>query len=131
MIHSLTSLRRWSAAILAIGLACVFSGCTTVVVNGDTTAEYKFGELQTFVENDFADVYAAAKAGLADRKLFLTGDDKKVVEAVLTARDSADTSITIKIKEVAKGSTSIKIRYGLTGELAPAQLLYKAIESRL
>lgn len=117
--------------LLALGLLVVFPGCTTVVVDGETTAEYKLGELQTTVNADFATAYAAAKAGLADRKLFLTGDNKKVVEAVLTARDSSDTGITIKIKEIAKGTTSIKVRYGLTGDLAPAQLLFKAIESHL
>jgi hypothetical protein len=118
-------------ALAMAGALLGLSACTTVVVDGDTTAEYKFGELQKVVDADFADVYAAAKAGLADRKLFVTGEEKKVVEAVLLARDSSDTSITVKVKEVAKGRTSIKIRYGLTGELAPAQLLYQALASHL
>lgn len=127
MFHS----PRIVGSVLLIGLLGALPACTSVVVDGETTAEYKLGELQAVVDADFAEAYAAAKAGLADRNLFLTGDDKKVVEAVLSARDSADTSVTVKIKEIAKGSTSIKIRYGLAGDLAPAQLLYKAIQSNL
>ncbi len=125
------SIRRLLGVTAAVGLLGFLPACTTVVVDGDTTAEYKLGELQNEVDADFAQAYAAAKAGLKDRDLFLTGDEKKVVEAELSARDSSDTSVTIKIKEVTKGRTSIKIRYGLAGDLAPAQLLYKAIESHL
>ena len=37
----------------------------------------------------------------------------------------------VKIKEVAKNRTSIKIRYGVTGDLASSQSVFAAIERRL
>jgi hypothetical protein len=64
------------AAAVAVG-----TGCTQVQVAPDTRGEYKLGELQVFADRDFARVYEAAKAGLKDSKLFVTQDDRKVVEA--------------------------------------------------
>lgn len=113
--------------LLGASLA-VLPACRTVAVNDKTTGEVKFGELQVFANHDFETVYQAAKRGLVETKLFQTGDDKKYVEAELTARDSMDTLVIVKIKEVAKDRTSVKVRYGYTGDTASAERLYNAIE---
>lgn len=104
------------------------AGCTHVQVSSDRLGEYKLGELQVFADRDFARVYDAAKAGMKDMKLFQTQDDRKVVEAELRGRDAADTLVIVKIKEVAKDRTSVKIRYGITGDLPSSQKLYDAIQ---
>ena len=114
------------AALLAAG-----AGCTQVLVSPQTRGEYKLGELQVFVDRDFEGAYAAAKTGMKDAGLFEVRDDKLVVEAELNGRDATDTRVVVKIKEVAKNRTSIKIRYGLKGDLASAQKVYAAIERRL
>ncbi|WP_438481084.1 DUF3568 family protein [Oleiharenicola lentus] len=118
-------------AAAVIGFAAL-PACRTVVVdnNANTLGEVKLGELQVFANHDFETVYKAAKAGIADRKLFLTQDDKKYVEAELKARDSVDTLIVVKIKEVAKDRTSVKVRYGVTGDVPNAQALYNEIAKR-
>jgi hypothetical protein len=103
-------------------------GCTQVQVAPSTLGEYKFGELQVWTDKDFATAYNAAKLGMKDLNLFLTEDEKKVIEGDLHGRDQADTLVIVKIKEVAKGRTSVKIRYGLQGNLSLAQKLYQAIE---
>lgn len=107
------------------------AGCTQVQVAPDVRGEYRLGELQVFADRDFNRVYEAAKAGMKDAKLFQTQDDKKVIEAELRGRDSADTLVIVKIKEVAPNRTSVKIRYGLTPDLPSAQKLYEAIQKRL
>ncbi|HEY0943966.1 MAG TPA: DUF3568 family protein [Opitutaceae bacterium] len=112
---------------LSMGLLAVLPACTTVEVAPDTIGNVKLGELQVFADRDFETAYAAAKRGIADYKLFLTGDEKKVIEAELNARDGADSLVTVKIKEVAKGRTSVKIRYGIPGDIAQAQRLYREI----
>jgi hypothetical protein len=85
-----------------------------------------------FVDRDFATVHAAGKQALKDLALFETRDDVKVVEAELNGRDSTDTLVIVKIKEVAKSRTSVKIRYGvLKPDLAAAQKLFAALEKRL
>lgn len=122
--------RRMGIGVLLAGLA--FAGCTQVQVAPETRGEYKLGELQVFADRGFARVYDAAKAGLKDSKLFVTQDDRKVIEAELRARDSSDTMIVVKIKEVAPNRTSVKIRYGvLTPSLPLAQQLYDTIQKRL
>ncbi len=113
-------------------LALAVGGCTQVQVAADVRGEYKFGELQVFAARDFKTVHAAAKAALKDVKLFETRDDVKVIEAELNGRDSVDTLVVVKIKEVGPDRTSVKIRYGvLKPDLASAQKLYAAIEKRL
>lgn len=110
-----------------VGLAAL-PACRTVNVNDTTVGEVKLGELQVFANHNFETVYRAAKQGIADRKLFLTQDDKKYFEAELRARDSVDTLIIVKIKEVAKDRTSVKVRYGITGDTVNAQALYNEIQ---
>lgn len=107
------------------------AGCTQVLLSPETRGEYKFGELQVFADRDFAATYAAAKNAMKDKGLFLVKDDRLVVEAELNGRDATDTLVMVKIKELAKNRTSIKIRYGLKGDLASAQSVYAAIEKRL
>lgn len=119
------------AAVLALA-ALLLSGCTQVQLDSDTRGEYKLGELQVFADRDFLTVYNAAKRGIADLKLYQTRDDRKVIEAELNARDSTDTMIVVKIKEVGPKRTSVKIRYGaLKPDLPAAQKLYQAIERHL
>lgn len=118
-------------ATVALAAALVGPGCTQVQVTPDTRGEYKFGELQLFEDRDFATVHAAAVRGLKDMNLFQTRDDRKVIEAELNARDATDTLVVVKIKEVGKNRTSLKIRYGLNPNLPSAQKLYEAIKKHL
>lgn len=124
--------RGWFSPIVLIGLLLgAGAGCTQVLVSPSTRGEYKFGQLQVFVERDFATAHAATKTALKDLGLFETRDDRKMAEAELNARDSADTLVTVKVKEVGKNLTSVRIRYGLKGDLASAQKVYAAVEKRL
>lgn len=115
-----------SVALLTGGV----TGCRTVEVAEGTIGEFRLGELQTMNETNFQTAYEAAKDAIARQGLFLTGDDRKVVEAVLTARDRADAQVTVKIKEVSPNQTSVRIRYGLTGDEARSQILYREIAKR-
>lgn len=107
------------------------TGCSNVMVTKDVEGEVRLGELQVFVDHDFETTYNAAKAGMGDYGLFQTKDDKKVVEAELNGRDRADNLVTVKIKEVARDRTSIKIRFGITGDVVQSQKLFTAIRDHL
>ena len=108
------------------------SGCTQVQVAPDVRGEYDFGELQVFVDADFMRTYEAAKRGLKDIGLFQTADDRKVIEAELNARDSVDTKVIVKVREVGKNRVSVKIRYGIVRpDLPSAQKLFAAIQKNL
>ncbi len=114
------------ALILAAG-----PGCTQVLVAPGMRGEYRFGELQVFADRDFAATYAAAKEGMREHGLFLVRDDRLVVEAELNGRDATDTLVIVKVREVGRNRTSLKIRYGLKGDLAAAQSVYATIARRL
>ena len=126
---SLPSLRLFCLLAVAAGAFVAGPGCTQVMVAPETRGEYKLGELQVFADRNFTQVYDAAKAGMKDLKLFQTQDDRKVIEAELRGRDATDTLVIVKIKEVGKDRTSVKIRYGVVKpDLPLAQKLYLAIE---
>jgi hypothetical protein len=120
---------RLAGALIVLAGLFALPACRTVVVDDQhtTIGRVRFGELQVFANHDFETVYRAAKEGIAGRKLFLTQDDKKYAEAEFRARDSVDTLIIVKIKEVGKDRTSVKVRYGVTGDTANAQILYNEI----
>ena len=129
MKRSLPSRTAVAASVLAAVVLLGAPGCTHVQVDGNTTGEYKLGELQVFADRDFATVHAAATRALKEAKLFQTKDDRKVIEAELNGRDATDTLVVIKIKEVGKNRTSVKIRYGVfKPDLAAAQKLYQSME---
>src|SRR5687768_11990739 len=56
------------------------AGCTQVLVSPETRGEYKLGELQVFVDRDFAAAHAAAKRGMKDAGLFEVRDDRLAIE---------------------------------------------------
>ena len=110
----------------------VTSGCTQVQVAPEVRGEYEFGALQVFVDSDFMRAYEATKSGMKDLGLFQTGDDRKVIEAELSGRDSVDTKVIVKVKEMGKNRVSLKIRYGLVRpDLPAAQKLFQAIQKHL
>jgi len=127
---SIAAFRLLSSLLLA-GTLFGTAGCTQVLLSPGTRGEYRFGELQVFVDRDFASTYSAAKFGLQDKNLFLVKDERLVVEAELNGRDATDTLVVVKVKELAPNRTSLKIRYSLKGDLASAQSVYAAIERRL
>lgn len=126
-----TRLLRLTLALAVAPALFLATGCTQVQVGSNPNArgEYKLGELQVLVDHDFNTVYTAASRGIKDVGLFQTRDDRKVIEAELNGRDSTDTLVVVKIKEIGRNRTSIKIRYGIvSNDLASAQKLYQAIE---
>jgi hypothetical protein len=129
---SIKILPRLGLLFVALAGLALLPACRTIVVDepSNTVGRVKLGELQVFANHDFETAYRAAKQGIAERKLFLTQDEKKYAEAELRARDSVDTLIIVKIKEVARDRTSVKVRYGVAGDVANAQLLYNEIARR-
>lgn len=123
---------RALALLIAGGVLAFSTGCTQVQVAPDVRGEYEFGALQVFVDADFMRSYEAAKLGMKDVGLFQTGDERLAIEAELNARDSVDTRVIVKIKEIGKNRTSVKIRYGMVKpDLPSAQKLFQAIQKRL
>ena len=137
-LHAMKRSSRFELASRVLVLsaaACLWvlsTGCTQVQVAPDVRGEYEFGALQVFVDADFMRTYEAAKRGMKDVGLFQTGDDRLAIEAELNGRDSVDTKVIVKIKEIGKNRTSVKIRYGVVKpDLPSAQKLFQAIQKHL
>jgi hypothetical protein len=125
-------LARFIAVLIAGCAASFTAGCTQVQVAPDVRGEYEFGALQVFVDADFMRTYEAAKRGMKEVGLFQTGDDRLSIEAELNGRDSVDTRVIVKVKEIGKNRTSVKIRYGVVKpDLPSAQKLFQAIQKHL
>ena len=121
---------RFAALLLTLLLAAGFSGCTSVQVTSDnkTVGEYKFGYLIVQPLQPFEKVREATKKAFKDVGYFLVQDELDLPGSCeLRARTPSDTIVNVKLKSF--GSyTNVKIRHGLSGELAPEQQLYQAIE---
>jgi hypothetical protein len=132
-----TSLRLLvPSRVLTLALAILgggaLAGCTQVQVAPEVRGEYEFGALQVFVDSNFTRTYEASKRGMKDVGLFQTADDRKVIEAELNGRDSVDTKVIVKVKELGQNRVSVKIRYGLVRpDLPAAQKLFQAIQKHL
>jgi hypothetical protein len=123
---------RVVAAFVAASVLVTLPGCTQVQVAPEVRGEYEFGALQVFVDSNFSRAYEASKLGMKDVGLFQTADDRKVIEAELNGRDSVDTKVIVKLKELGKNRVSVKIRYGLVRpDLPSAQKLFQAIQKHL
>jgi hypothetical protein len=116
---------------LALPLLFVLGGCTQVQVAPNTLGEFKMGELQVVTDRSFAATYDAAKRGMQEASLFQTRDDRRASTGELRGRDSADTQVVIKLKELAPNRTDVRIRYGVPGNLALAQQVYQSIQKSL
>jgi hypothetical protein len=116
--------------LLALGS---FAGCRSVALDptGETVAVYQFGEFR-MVFNATAPVVAeAAKAAIAEAGLFLTKSEVNKFDAEILARATGDRKIRIKIEELNRQQTLIRIRYGEGGNLNQSRRLYELIDSKV
>ncbi|HEX2853497.1 MAG TPA: DUF3568 family protein [Opitutaceae bacterium] len=119
--------------------AAAFSGCSTpvqVTTDNRTLGEYKFGFLVVAPPKPFEEVRDAVKRGFKDLGYFLVQDELDPPgKCELRARTADDTIVIVKLESdgtlTGGPFTNVKIRYGLRGDLAPAQRIYQAIEKNL
>jgi hypothetical protein len=126
---SVVSTALLAGSLLALGASFTFTGCTSVQISDDASGHYRLGELESFADHDFASTHAAVIMAFKDQGFLQTKDEVKVTEAEVTGRDATDAFVEVKIKAESPTRTSVKIRYGHTGDLAQSQKLYHAIES--
>ncbi len=123
---------RLSALVILAAIGLV-AGCRSVALDptGETSAVYKFGEFQ-MVFNATAPVVAeAAKAAVAEAGLFLSKSEVNKFDAYLLARANGDKKVKIKIEEINRQQTLIRIRYGEGGNLNQSRRLYELIDSKV
>jgi hypothetical protein len=112
-------------ALVALGL---FTGCTTVQLSddGSVVGEYKLGYLIAKPGQSLEKTREAVKKAFKDLGYLQVGEKETPGEVELSARDSHDTSITVKLKDFTT-YTSVRIHCGISGGLAQEQQVYHAI----
>jgi len=121
------------SALAILALVAALAGCRSVALDptGDTVAVYKFGEFQMVFNSTAPLVAEAAKAAIAEADLMLTKSEINKFDATLIARATGDQKVKIKIEEVNRQQTIIRIRYGEGGNLNKSRRLYELIDSKV
>lgn len=109
-------------------------GCKSSVVTPDgTEVSYRKGEgvLRAVLGGSMPEVVNATNATLED--LELVGVDSTVdkLKGKITARMAVGTKVTINLKSMDSGSTSIKIKVGKLGDRSISMQIFRNIEKRL
>ena len=112
----------------------VLVGCKSSVVTPDgTEVSYRKGEgvLRAVLGGSMPEVVNATNATLED--LELVGVDRTVdkLKGKITARMAVGTKVTINLKSMDSGSTSIKIKVGKLGDRSISMQIFRNIEKRL
>ncbi len=126
--------KHFHLSVLAIlALVGALAGCRSVVLDptGETVAAYKFGEFQMVFNSTAPKVAEAAIAAIAEAGLMLTKSEINKFDAALIARATGDQKVKIKIEEVNRQQTIIRIRYGEGGNLNKSRRLYELIDSKV
>ena len=109
-------------------------GCKSSVVTPDgTEVSYRKGEgvLRAVLGGSMPEVVNATNATLED--LELVGVDRTVdkLKGKITARMAVGTKVTINLKSMDSGSTSIKIKVGKLGDRSISMQIFRNIEKRI
>jgi len=127
-------MQKQQALLMVLLLSCLVAvqGCLAVAVGaGAGTAAYIMGKLQTVEAKDLNTVYKAAEKAIGDLELTVSKKTKDAMSAEITARDSEDKKIKIKLDATAEGATKLSIRVGIFGNETKSRLIYEQIKKYL
>jgi hypothetical protein len=119
--------------VLNISLAGMISGCVAVLVGAGVvgTVAYVGGELQVTESKNVDMVYQAALKAVDDLQLKDVMKNKKVIDAVITARNEENKKVTIKLSVEDINVTKISIRVGTFGDKLKSRQIYSQIKKYL
>lgn len=125
---------RWIALVLLLAAMIVSAcGCAAAVVGVGAvgTVAYMKGDLESVEAEHIDEVYAATKKALDQFGYAVTKDKKDAISAEVTARDSQDKKVVIRLNTTEDRATKLSIRFGTFGNEARSRLLYDKIRENL
>lgn len=127
---------KWLTLTLASALVLFQSGCALFVVGaaagaGAGTYAYVSGEMKGSEAVPLDKAYSAAQAAMQDLEFPIITKSKDALQAQLTARNSVDKKMRIKLKKVSDNITEIRIRVGTFGDESLSQLILDKIKKHL
>ena len=123
-----------SFALLALTL--LTTGCVAVVVGaaaGAGAAGYAYvsGELKSTESATLAETYKASLAAMKDLEFPVISQTKDALEAQVTARNSSDKKIVVKLTKASGTATEVRIRVGTFGDESISRLILEKIKKHL
>lgn len=128
-------LRLLSLVVLLAGLAFSSSGCLAVAVGAGAagTVAYMRGDLEAEEPYGIEQTYAASREAVDELGLHIiegeSGED--ALTARVTARDSSDKKVVVRLKAITSNATKVKVRVGTFGDEAKTRRIYSTIREHL
>jgi hypothetical protein len=128
-------LRLVCLSLLLAGLALSSSGCLAVAVGAGAagTVAYMRGDLEAQEPYGIKPTYAATRGAIKELGLTIiegeTGQD--ALGARVTARDSSDKKVQVRLKAITSNATKLSIRVGTFGDNSRTQRIYSMIQEHL
>jgi hypothetical protein len=119
--------------LLAVGTSFILQGCMLAAVGAGAagTVAYVRGDLEVVEAKKLDTVYDAAKKALEQLELSISKDTKDAMSAEITARDSQDKKITVKLAAATEDSTKLSIRVGVFGNETKSRMIHDKIKKNL
>jgi hypothetical protein len=118
-----------AAALVVFGNGCLLLVAGGAAAAGVGTYAYVNGELKGTEAVSLDQAWTASQAAVKDLEFPITTKTKDALQAELTARNSSDKRIQIKLKKVSDKSTEIRIRVGTFGDESMSRLILDKIKS--
>lgn len=121
--------------LLLAGLAMSSGGCLAVAVGAGAagTVAYMRGDLEAQEPYNIDQTYAATREAVEELGLHVieseTGRD--AMTARVTARDSSDKKVQVRLNAVTSNATKLSIRVGTFGDDSKTQRIYATIQEHL
>lgn len=127
--------RRLSVIGLAAGLLVVAlntSGCLAVAAGaGAGAVAYVRGQLETTVSDDYESVVSATNRAIQQLGFAKVSERKDALVDVFVVRNATDKKIEIRLDNVARELTRVRIRVGIFGDEALSLAVLDKIKSNL
>ena len=119
--------------LLAVGTSFILQGCMLLAVGAGAAGSvaYVRGDLEAVEAKKLESVYEAAKKALEQLELSISKDTKDAMSAEITARDSQDKKITVKLAAATEDSTKLSIRFGVFGDETKSRMIHDQIKKNL
>lgn len=120
-------------AAAALALLAGSTGCLAVAAGAGAGAAvaYVRGELEANVSDNYDDTVAATNKALQQLSIAKISEKRDALVAVIIARNAADKKIEVRLDNLARELTKVRIRVGLMGDEALSLAILEKIKSNL
>jgi hypothetical protein len=119
--------------IVVLLVALAISGCSSVVVEDGTPAQYSWAQrsLEATLDQPIAKVDQATRKALRDLKLGGIAGVVDELQGDISAQLASGKKVRIKLKAVGSDQTRVRIKIGTVGDKTSAEQIMRRIQKEL